>query len=67
MRQTGSVSFGPKFAAKYGHAKHENPECGPQHGASNAFSAGLAFLAVTIAVPEPFLLPTAENGLPATG
>jgi hypothetical protein len=54
--------FGAKFVVKYWQAKHENRECCPQHGALNAFSAGLAFPVVTIAVPEPFLLPTAENG-----
>jgi hypothetical protein len=57
MRQTGRISFGNKFLVKYWHAKHKNRECGPQHGALNAVSAGLAFSAVTIAVSEPFLLP----------
>jgi hypothetical protein len=61
MRQTGRVSFGAKFAVKYWHAKHENRECCPQHGALDVIFAGSAFSAVTIAVPEPFLLPTAEN------
>jgi hypothetical protein len=36
-------------------------KCYPKHGALNASSAGLAFSAVTIAVSEPFILPTAEN------
>ena len=31
------------------------------NGALSAFSAGLAFSAVTIAVAEPFLVPAAEN------
>jgi hypothetical protein len=61
MRQTGRISFGTKFVVKYWHAKHENRNCCPQHGALNAFSVGLAFSAVTIAVSELFLLPTAEN------
>ena len=34
------------------------------HGALIGFSAGLAFSAVTIAVLEPFLLPTAEKRRP---
>jgi hypothetical protein len=68
MRRTGRVSFGAKFVVKYWqiwYAKYENRECCPQHEALNAFSAGVAFLAVTIAIPEPFLLPTAENWRPA--
>jgi len=64
MRQTGRVSFGTEFVVKYGHAKHENRECCPQHGALNGISAGLAFSAVTLAVPEPFLLPTTRNWPP---
>jgi hypothetical protein len=52
---------------KYLHAKHENRECCPQHGALNVFSAGLAFSAVIIVVPEAFLLPTAENRSPVGG
>ena len=48
----------------YWQAKHENRECCPQHGALNGNSAGLAFSAVTLAVSEPFLLPTAENWSP---
>ena len=59
--------FGAKFVVKYWHAKHENRECCPQHGALSAFFAGLAFSAVTIAVSEPFLLPTAENWCPGGG
>jgi hypothetical protein len=53
--------FGTKFVVKYWHAKHENPECCLQHGALSGISAGSALLAVTIAVSEPFLLPTAEK------
>ena len=64
MRQIKPIFFGTKFVVKYWHAKHENRECCPQHGALNAFSFGLAFSAVTIAVSEPFLLPTAENWHP---
>ena len=56
--------FGDKFVVKYWHAKHENRECCPQHGALNGNSAGLAFSTVTIAVSEQFLLPTAENWSP---
>jgi hypothetical protein len=67
MRQTGRISFGTKFVVKYWHAKHENRKCCPQHGALSAFSAGLAFSAVTLAVSEPFLLPAAENWHPVTG
>ena len=59
--------FGAKFVVKYWHAKHENRKCRPQHGALNGISAGLAFSAVTIAVSEPFLLPTAENWSPGRG
>ncbi len=59
--------FGTKFVVKYWHAKHENRKCCPQHGALSAFSAGLAFSAVTIAVSEPFLLPAAENRSPGWG
>ena len=66
MRQTGGISFGTGFAVKYSYAKHENREYCPQHGALNAFSAGLAFSAVTIAVSEAFLLPAAENWSPVT-
>ena len=61
MRQTGTISFSTKFVVKYWYAKHENRKCCPQHGALSAFSVGLAFSAVTIAVSEPLLLPTAEN------
>jgi hypothetical protein len=61
MRQTCTISFGAKFVVKYWQAKHENRECCPQHEALSAFSAGLAFSAVTIAVPEPFLLSAAEK------
>ena len=64
MRQTVAKFFGAKFVVKYWHAKHENRKCCPQHGALNAMSAGLAFSAVTLAVSEPFLLPTAENWSP---
>jgi hypothetical protein len=64
MRQTVAKFFGTKFVVKYWHAKHENRECCPQHGALNASSAGLAFSAVTLAVSEPFLLPAAENWSP---
>jgi hypothetical protein len=53
--------FGTKFVVKYWHAKHENRKCCPQHGALSAFTAALAFSAVTIAIPEPFLLPTAKE------
>jgi hypothetical protein len=56
--------FGTKFVVKYWHAKYENQECCPQHGALNGISAGFLFSAVTIAVSEPFLLPTAENWPP---
>jgi hypothetical protein len=45
-------------------AKHENAECCPQHGALSGISAGLAFSAITIAISEPFLQPTAENWSP---
>ena len=62
MRQTGGVSFGTEFVVKYWHAKHENRKCCLQHGALTAPGAGLAFSAVTIAVPEPFLLSAAEIG-----
>ena len=61
MRQIKPSFFGTKFVVKYGHAKHENRECCPQHGALSAFSVELAFSAVTIAVSEPFLLPATEN------
>jgi hypothetical protein len=61
MRQTYATFFGTKLVVKYWQAKHENRECCPQHGALSAVSAGLAFLAVNIAVSEPFLLPAAEN------
>jgi hypothetical protein len=61
MRQTVAIFFGAKFVVKYWQAKHENRECCPQHGALNAFSAGLAFSAVTIAIYEPFLLQAAKN------
>jgi hypothetical protein len=54
----GGVFF-TEFVVKYWHAKHENRKCCPQHGAFNAPSVGLAFSVVTIAVSEPFLLPTA--------
>ena len=64
MRQTVAKFLGTKFVVKYWHAKHENRECCPQHGALNASSAGLAFSAVTLAVSEPFLLPAAENWSP---
>ena len=67
MRQTVANFFGTKFVVKYWQAKHENRECCPQHGALNGNSAGLAFSAVTIAVSEPFLLPTAENWSPGRG
>jgi hypothetical protein len=61
MRQTEAKYFG---AVKYWHAKHENRKCCPKHEALNVSSAGLAFSVVTIAVSEPFLLPTAENWCP---
>ena len=65
MRQIKPIFFGTKFVVKYWHAKHENRECCPQHGAAlHVFSFGLAFSAVTIAVSEPFLLPAAENWHP---
>jgi hypothetical protein len=67
MRQTVGVFFGTWFVVKYWHAKHENRECCPQHGALSGIFAGLAFSAVTIAVSEPFLLPTAENWSPGWG
>jgi hypothetical protein len=67
MRQTGGISFGTEFVVKYLHANHENRERCPQHGALNAFSAGLAFSAVTIAVPEAFVLLAAENRSPVGG
>jgi hypothetical protein len=67
MRQTEGVSFGTEFVVKYLHAKHENRECCPQHGALNEFFAGLAFSAVTIAVSKAFLLPIAENQSPVGG
>ena len=67
MRQTVAIFFGTMFVVKYWHAKHENRKCCPQHGALSAMSAGLAFSAVTIAVSEPFLLPTAENWSPGRG
>ena len=66
MQQTGGISFGTEFVVKHWHAKHENRECCPQHGALNVFSVGLAFSAVTIAVSEPFLLSAAENWYPET-
>jgi hypothetical protein len=56
--------FGTKIVVKYWHAKHENRKCSPHQGALSAISAGLAFSAVTIAVTEPFLLPSAENWSP---
>jgi hypothetical protein len=64
MRQTRAIFFGTKFMVKYWYAKHENREYCPQHGALNPFFAGSAFSAVTIAVSEPFLLPTVENWYP---
>jgi hypothetical protein len=64
MRQTWAKYFDAKFVVEYWHAKHENQKCYPKHGALNASSAGLAFSAVTIAVSEQFLLPTAENWCP---
>jgi hypothetical protein len=69
MRQTRGVSFGAKFMVKYWHAKHENRECCPQHGDLNLFFVGLAFstVAIHVAVPEPFLLPAAENWYPYGG
>jgi hypothetical protein len=59
--------FGAKFVVKYWYVKHENRKCCPQHEALNASSVGLAFSAITIAVYEPFLLPTAENWSPDRG
>ena len=56
--------LGTKFVMKYWHAKHENRESCSQHGPLNGIAAGLAFSAVTIAVSEPLLLPTAENWSP---
>ena len=53
------LSFGELRGSLY--SLKENRKCCPQHGALSAMSAGLAFSAVTIAVSEPFLLPTAEN------
>jgi hypothetical protein len=67
MRQTGGIIFGAKFVVKYWHAKPENRKCYPQHGALCALSAGLAFSVVTIAVSEPFLLPSAGNWCPRWG
>jgi hypothetical protein len=67
MRRIGRISFGTKFVVKYWHAKHENRKCCPKHGALNAFSAGLAFSAINLAVSEPFLIPAAENWYPITG
>ena len=67
MRQIKPSFLGTKFVVEYWHAKHENRECCPQHGASNGFALGLAFSAVTIAVSEPFLLPAAENWPPVKG
>jgi hypothetical protein len=67
MRQTLGIFFGTKFVVRYWHAKHENRKCCPQHEALNASSASLAFWAVTIAVSEPFLLPTTENWSPGRG
>ena len=67
MRQTWTISFGTEFVVKYWHAKHENRECCPQHGALNGPSASLAFSAVTIAVSEAFLLSVAENRSPVEG
>jgi hypothetical protein len=64
MGQTVAKFFGTKFVVKYWHAKQENRECCSKHGALSAFSAGLAFSAVTLAVSEPFLLPAAENWSP---
>ena len=57
MRQTWGIIFGTG----------ENRKCCPQHGALNGPFAGLAFSAATIAFPEPFLLPTAENWYPVGG
>ena len=67
MRQTVAKFFDTKFVVKYWHTKHENRECCPKHGALSGISVGLAFLAVTLAVSEPFLLPAAENWRPVTG
>ena len=66
MRQIKPSFLGTKFVVKYWHAKHENRECCPQHGALHALSVALAFSAVTIAISEPFLLPAAENWYPET-
>ena len=66
MPQTATISFGTEFVVKYWHAKHENRECCPKHGVLSVLFADLAFLAVTIAVPEPFLVETAENWYPET-
>ena len=60
------MSFGTKFVVKYWHAKHENRECCPQHGALSAFSAGLAFSAVNIAVSEPFYCQLLKIGTAVT-
>ena len=67
MRQIKPDFFGTKFVVKYWDAKHENRKCYPQHEALTPFSIGLAFPTVTIAVPEPFLLPTVENWYPVGG
>jgi hypothetical protein len=64
MRQTVANFLGAKFAVKYWQAKYGNRKCCPQHGVLSAFSAGLAFSAVAIAVSESFLLPTAEKWYP---
>ena len=63
MRQTLGIFFGTKFVVKYWHAKHKI-ESVVHNMELTAFSAGLAFSAVTIAVSEHFLLPTAENWSP---
>jgi hypothetical protein len=64
MRETVGIFFGAEFVVKYWHAKHENRNFCPQHGALNAPSVGLVFSVVTIAVSEPFLLPAAKNWCP---
>ena len=67
MRQTVGIFFGTKVVVEYWHAEHENRKCCPQHEALSAIRAGLAFSVVTIAVSEPFLLPTDENWSPGRG
>jgi hypothetical protein len=67
MRQTWGIFFGAKFVVKYWHAKHEKRKWCPQHGALNGSFAGLAFSAVAIALPEPFLLTIAKNWCPRRG